>query len=175
MHTAKPAEEQVIKTTEKEPAVAKAPDTDVQARDVTEFKGAGDGTTSHTIPAEPVKAVLDEHKSDEASASQKGKEHQELGKIALSDNIIEFNEIEEAESARSRIAEEESRSDVEYDAELEELDVTRRRLERERLAQEEAMRRAAELKNKQEEELEAKKKKLTQIQGDANDILSKYK
>lgn len=175
MHTAKPPEEQLSKINEKEPAVAQAPKTEVQAGNVTEFKGAGQGTTSHTIPAEPVNAIVEENKYNEASASQTGKEHQEVGKIALSENIVEFNEVEEAESARSRIASEESRSDIESEAEVEGLDLTKKRIEKERLAQEEAMRRAAELKKKQDEELEAKKKKLTQFQGDANDILSKYK
>jgi len=122
-----------------------------------------------------VDTVLEEHKSNEASASHTGKEHQEIGKLALSENIVEFHETEEADSARSRIAAEESRSDIDSDIEIEELDLARKRLEKERLAQEEAMRRAAELKKKQDEELEAKKKKLTQIQGDANDIISKYK
>jgi hypothetical protein len=175
MHTAKPPEEQVSKTVEKEPPVAKAPSPDIKAGNVTESKGAGNGTTSHVIQPKPVDPVVEEHKSNEASASHIGKEHQEIGKLALSENIVEFHETEEADSARSRIAAEESRSDIESEAEVEGLDVTTKRLEKERLAQEEAMRRAAELKKKQDEELEAKKKKLTQIQGDANDILSKYK
>lgn len=97
------------------------------------------------------------------------------GNYPLPKNLVEIGEMDGAESANSPIASEESRSDLDSDIEIEELNLKQNRLEKERLNQEEAMRRAAQLKIEQDQEVEAKRKKLSQIRGDANDILSKYK
>lgn len=189
--TFKPLDAQVIKPDDKDPTKAEIHDKgDTHTQDVSEIKAHEHVPNNHDLVPDPnaskVAMLHDQHASPiiaQRLPSDQNNPVEDLnigvmgitGNYPLLENIVEIAEIDGAESANSPIAMEDSRSDMDSDIEIEEMNFKQNRLEKERLAQEEAMRKAAELKKKHEEEIEAKKKRLNQMKGDANDILSKYK